>query len=105
MYSQRKKIFVSAFIFFLFPIIVFGAIDSPQKVIDTIELLSRWMLGFLLSMAVIFILVSAWNFLSAGGEKEKIESAKKQLMYTIAAVAIALVAKALVELVKAFITG
>ncbi len=70
------------------------------NVMDVLNRVVNWTFTFLLAFAVISILYSAFLFLTAGGDPEKINKAKSQLMYSVVAIAIALVAKGVVFIVK-----
>lgn len=45
-----------------------------------------------LAIAVIMILSSAYNFTTAGGDEEKIKTARRQLIYALVGIAVALLA-------------
>lgn len=80
-----------------------------QKGMSGVETLflkaGNWFFGIVLALAVIFILVAAFNFLFSGGEEEKIKRAKGYLTYAVVAVAIAILSVGIVRLVRLFLTG
>ncbi len=78
-------------------------IDTPQKVITTICKLSGWLYGVLLALAVVFIIYAAFLFLTAGDDSEKVGKAKKQLIYAVVAVAVAVLATGIVTLTQEFL--
>jgi NADH:ubiquinone oxidoreductase subunit 4 (subunit M) len=49
------------------------------------------------------ILVGAFYFVTAGGDEDKVETAKKYILYAAVGLAIALLAKAIVEIVQSFV--
>ncbi len=51
-------------------------------------------------IAVIMIIWSAYNFLASGGNEEKVEKAKKILLYTVIAVVVAILATSLDPLLR-----
>lgn len=55
--------------------------------------------------AVIFILVAAFNYLTAAGEPEKIKTAHKMLIWAAVAIAIALIAVGATQIIKSFLGG
>lgn len=69
-----------------------GSNDLQQTVIAIIQ----WILGLLGLVAVIMILVGGFKWMTAGGNEEKIESAKKLLTAAIIGLIIVLLAWAIV---------
>jgi len=63
-------------------------------VIENIKNITNWMLVFLIIIAVIFVIMAAFKYLSAGGDAEKVGAANKQIIYAAVAVAVGLLAKA-----------
>lgn len=96
---MKKRIVVFA-ILFSTPALALAAIDTPQKVINAITRLSGWMYGVLLAAAVLFILLAAFNFLSAGDDAEKITKARRELIYAAVAVGVAILATGIITLVQ-----
>lgn len=95
------KIFIlaGAIIVTTMPIFVF-AIDSPEDVIEVIEKLSGWMYSVLIGLAVVFIILAAYQFLMAGGDSEKVTKAKNSILYAVLAVVVALLATGIVKIVQ-----
>jgi len=87
-----------------FPLVSFGAststISTAQDVINLIVRVGNWMYGAILALAVVFILLSAYNFMGSGGSEEKVTTAKNQLLYTLIAVVVAMLAKGLIALIE-----
>mgnify|MGYP001611473199 CR=1 FL=1 len=57
----------------------------------------------LIVVTIIFIIVAAFKYLTAGGDPEKIKSANYQLVYAAIALVIALVARAFPNIIGTFI--
>ena len=74
-------------------------ITGYSTVTGWISTLANWFFGILLAIAVIFILYSAFLYLTSGGDEEKVKKAKSYLVYAIIAVAIGLLARGIVYLV------
>lgn len=72
-------------------------IEGVGKIFTT---LGGWFWGILLALAVIFILVAAFNFLTSGGEEEKIKKARSYITYAVVAVAVAILATGIVRLTR-----
>lgn len=64
--------------------------------------LSGWIWGLILALSVIFILIAAFSFLTAGGEEEKIRKAKAFLLYAVVAVGVGALATGIVYVVLSF---
>ena len=82
---------------------VVAPVQSLQNLVDIMDKVSKWIFAIIFSLAIIFILVSAFQFLTAAGNPEKITSARQILIYALIAVGIAVVAWGLPILVKALI--
>ena len=83
-----------------FPLVSFAALTNAQDVINLIVRVGNWMYGAILALAVVFILLSAYNFMGSGGSEEKVTTAKNQLLYTLIAVVVAMLAKGLIALIE-----
>jgi hypothetical protein len=77
-------------------------ITGITDVYGYITTIANWLFGILLAIAVIFILYSAFLYLTSGGDEEKVGKAKSYLVYAIIAVAIGLLARGIVALVQTF---
>jgi magnesium-transporting ATPase (P-type) len=75
-------------------------ITTPQTAINTLCLIAGWMFTFLIVFAIIFVILAAFNYLTAGGDPEKVKTASNQLIYAAVAVAVAIFAKGLPLLVS-----
>ncbi len=60
----------------------------------------KWVYTILFIVAVLFILLAAFNFITSKGDAEKVGTAKKQLLYAVVGIAVGLLAFAIVELVQ-----
>lgn len=67
-------------------------IDDPEDVITAATAFVKWMYNIFWVIAVGFVVWSAFLFLSAGGDAEKIKKAKTMLLYAVIAAAIVLLA-------------
>ena len=71
---------------------VTGAPTTGVGVLNLIKTVANWFAAVLFVVAVIFIILAAFGYLTAGGEDEKIKSAKQKLVYAIVAVVVAALA-------------
>lgn len=60
------------------------------------------MFGLLILLAIIFILVAAFKYLTAAGDPQKVKDASGYVIYAAIAVAVALLAKGIPALVGSF---
>lgn len=64
-----------------------------------------WFQIFFYTFAVIFILLGAWDYLSSGGEAEKTKSGRNKIIYGLVAIAIAVIAGGVTQMVFSFVEG
>lgn len=74
---------------------------GPLSVLRLIEIVGNWIFTLLLVLAVIFLLLAAYNYM--GGNEENVQKAHRMLMYTAVAVAVALLAFGIVNAVQFFV--
>ncbi len=79
-------------------------IKAPSDVFKILAKAVRYVYTIFFIVAIIFILVAAFNFLTAQGEPEKIKSARNQVFWAVIAIAIALISVGAAQIIKAFIT-
>lgn len=84
------------------PVAVPTVITSIQDVNTLINNLISWMQYLLFALAALFIVMAAFTYLLAGGDPEKTSKAKNQVVFSIIAIAIALLATGIVLVVKSF---
>ena len=77
----------------------FGGVNTPKTNITSLSgvegVISRivnWITGLFFVVAILYIFYAAYLFLTSGGDEEKIKLAKTQLLYSIIAIAVALLA-------------
>jgi len=89
------------------PTIVLAQVE-PAPEIDVMAALDRianWLFAILLVVAVIYIILAAFNFVTAGGDPAKVATARQNVMYALVGVAVAFLAKGLVALVRMVVGG
>jgi hypothetical protein len=80
-----------------------GHISSLQGVLNTVCIVFDWAFYFLVALAVIFIIVAAFKYLTAAGDPEKVKGAGSTLLYAAVAVGVALLARAVPLIVASFL--
>lgn len=73
-------------------------IEEPKTVIEYIQTIGNWFFTLLLALAVIYVLIAAFNYLKSEGG-EGVEKAHKMLLYAAVAITIAIFAKGVVYVV------
>ena len=73
--------------------------------VDVLITVVRWIYTLIFIVAVLFILLAAFNFITSKGDPEKVGTAKSQLLYAIIGIAVALLAYAVVTLVRNSLTS
>ena len=80
-----------------------GQITSLQGVLQTLCTVFAWAFYFLIVIAVIFVIVAAFRYLTAAGDPEKVKSAGQTLLYAAIAIGVALLARAVPLVVGSFL--
>jgi len=80
-----------------------GPVQSPEEAISLLRQVLVWLATIFWILAVIFIFWAALNYLTARGDQEKADKAKKMLWYAIIAIAIGLIAYSLPTFVNRFL--
>jgi len=83
------------------PLVVFAAMLPGTAVIccgagPVVDNITNWLFAILIAVAVIFILIAAFHFITAAGDPAKTEKARNYVLYALIGVVVAFVAKALV---------
>ena len=73
------------------------------RLLNVINTLIDYLFTILLVLAVVFILIAAFRYLTAGGDEEKVAKAHQILIYAVVAIAVALLAQGIVFTVRQLI--
>jgi hypothetical protein len=71
----------------------------------TIDVVINWLFAIALIAAVAFLIIAAINFITASGDSKKHEVAKNMIIYALVGIAVAVLAKGLVALIRNLVTG
>ena len=75
--------------------------EAPETdVMIILDSLTDWMFAILLVIAAIFIIIAAFNFVTAAGDPEKTKTARNYVLYALIGVLVGFAAKGLVMLVR-----
>lgn len=84
------------------PVTIVTSFTNVTLILGT---LIGWIFTIFMIIAVIIVIFAAFNYLTAGGDDEKIGTAKKQFIYAAVAIAVALVAKSVQAIVTQLISS
>lgn len=68
---------------------------EPQGLITAACRLAGWMFAFLIIVAIIFVIIAAYRYLTASGDPEKITKANQMLVYAAVAIIVGVIARGL----------
>jgi hypothetical protein len=82
----------------------FCAYSNPQCgvccLMNTIYNVTNWLFIFMIAIAVIFIIIGGFTFLTSAGDAEKTQKGRNYIMYAAIGIVIGLLAKAVPSLVR-----
>ena len=81
-----------------------GPISSVGQAVGLLQLIVNWVFYIFWMLVGVFILWAAFDYLMAGGDPKKTESAKNKLIYAVIAVVIALLSTGLKTILSGFLT-
>jgi membrane protease YdiL (CAAX protease family) len=89
------------------PLLVLAQQAPPQNIdlIQVLENVRDWLFTILLIVAVIFIIIAGYNFVTAQGDPEKVRTARNFVLYALVGVAVAVASYALVNFIVEDIMG
>lgn len=76
-----------------------AGINSINSVGTSLCTITNWLFYFLIILAVIFIIIAAFRYLTAAGDPEKVKAASHSLLYAAIAIVVGILAKAVPSLV------
>lgn len=77
--------------------------NTVSSVLNFVCTIFGWMFYFLIALAVVFVVVAAFKYLTSSGNAEGVKSANSTLLYAAIAVAVALLAKGIPLIVADFL--
>ena len=78
---------------------------TPSEVVLWMERITKTIFYGVMVLAILFMLVAAFTFLTAGGSPEKIATARQMLIYALIGIGIALLAYVIPVIVKGLISS
>jgi len=80
-------------------------ISGPEDFIRLIEKVGNWAFSILLVLAALFIIISGYYFVTAGGSEDRVKTARRMLIYALVGVAAGVLAKGLVMVIRGILQG
>jgi hypothetical protein len=80
-------------------------IEDGQGALDLLLVITNWLFSILMAVAVIFIIMAAWTFLTAGGNPDSITKARQMLIYALVGVGVAVLARGLPILIASLMAS
>ena len=78
-------------------------VEKVGGLIDILKTIVKWTYVIFFIIAVLFLILAAYNYLTAQGDPEKVKNVHNQLIYAAIAVAVALIAVSFDLIIKNFI--
>lgn len=77
---------------------------GAKELLGIMEYVTNWLFTILLVLAVFFIILAAYRYLTSGGGEE-VAKAHKMILYAAVAIAVAVLAKGIVNVTRVLIGG
>ena len=74
-----------------------------DQLVGILNTLTNWLLTAVIVLAGLFVVYAGFTYLQAGGDPEKVGSAKNYLIYAAVAIAVGLLSKLIVALAQALV--
>lgn len=81
-----------------------GVVDTTNDVMTVINNIANWMFTIFMAVAVMMIVYAAFIYLTANGG-EKVQQAHKVLIYSVIGIAVAILAKGIVNVVESILAS
>ncbi len=78
-------------------------ITTVTGIVGVLENIVQWTYVIFFIIAVLFIIFAAFTYLTAGGDEEKVKTAKNQIIYASVAIIVALLAVGFQEIIRTFL--
>ncbi len=86
--------------------LAYAGVAAPPKDLNTvINNITKWLVGLLVALATLFLTIGGVRYLLAGGDPGEVNRAKDTLKYSAIGYGVAVLAPALVDILKGFVGG
>lgn len=80
-------------------------VESAHELISLIERIGNWVFALLIAVAAVFLIYAGFKWVTAGGNPEEVNKARLMLINALIGVAIALLARGMVQVIRSVIGG
>ncbi len=110
---------VAVLMFLFMPAFIFSAVSNPTESLPTKEQVSglsdkagieavlnsivNWVFAVMVVVGTIFVILAAFQFVTGGGDPAKVAEARQKLIWAILGFAVAVLARAILPLVKSLL--
>lgn len=77
-----------------------GPPDVDINILDIIKNIVNWVFAIFLGISALFIILAAFQFLTAGGDTQKVSGARDKLLYAAIGIGVAVLSRAVVPVVR-----
>jgi hypothetical protein len=78
---------------------------TGTQLLDLVDVATNWVFAIFTVLTIIFVLLAAFQFVTAGGDAVKVGEARQKLIWASVGVIIALASKGIVPVVKSIVGG
>ncbi|MBI2642612.1 MAG: hypothetical protein HYW97_02095 [Candidatus Wildermuthbacteria bacterium] len=82
-----------------------GIPTQGEAVLDLINLVASWVFAIFVAVSIIFIVMGAFEFVTAQGDPAKITKARQSLIYAVIGIVLALIAVGLPFVIRNIVVG
>ena len=75
------------------------------ELIDRIALIGNWVFAIFLAISLIYIILGAFQFVTAGGNPEQVSAARQKLIFAVIGIAIALLAAGFDDIIRSVLVA
>lgn len=80
-------------------------IPEDIEMVEALDAIANWLWTILLLVAVIFIVLAGYTFVTAGGNSDQVNKARDQVLWAVVGVAVALISRGVIDFVKGLLTN
>jgi len=73
--------------------------------ITLVDVVTNWIFAIFVVLTIIFVLLAAFQFVTAGGDAEKVGEARQKLIWASVGIIVALASKGLVPIIRSILGG
>jgi hypothetical protein len=78
-------------------------ISDVNKIFTILKVVVQYAYRIFFIIAVLYIIIAAFNFLTAKGDAAKVQSARDQIKWAVVAIVIALISVGVAQIIKSFL--